>query len=327
MPSYLFHLAFELFSDSTDQKPSREPPATFIPPPNLNLFSEDLPDHTPAAGRSLLATRNPLGRPQSDLSQERNLHQATRRTAEDQSEERTFDVAEAEGQPRQVILKAEESARASQSDADWRFGRVAVESIDMTPKPGAAISPRQQVPTGGSTLRGNYLLSDAKTTELGSGVIHLYRDGQPIPDQESRHNAKETYTGLLDEDNAYVDREGTTLCILAIPSYMTPSDLLGWLTEGTLEQISHLRLVRSERSYRYMALMKFRDAIEARDWQSRWNGKLFSSMEVNLRVSTALLSGLFADLSPSPRIVMSLSSSLSASRQSYLAETLKASPT
>ncbi|KAM5470706.1 putative RING-type E3 ubiquitin transferase [Microsporum audouinii] len=71
----------------------------------------------------------------------------------------------------------------------------------------------------------------------------------------------------------------TTLCILAVPSYLSPSDFLGYVGEQTREEVSHFRMVKTARANRYMVLMKFRSGKKAKEWQQCWNGKLFNSME------------------------------------------------
>ncbi|KAJ5924947.1 hypothetical protein N7454_007586 [Penicillium verhagenii] len=73
--------------------------------------------------------------------------------------------------------------------------------------------------------------------------------------------------------------ECTTLCILAVPSYLSPSDFLGFVGEKTLDIVSHFRMIRTPRANRYMVLMKFREGRKAMEWQKEWNGKVFNSME------------------------------------------------
>lgn len=124
--------------------------------------------------------------------------------------------------------------------------------------------------TGGLATKGKFIPSDLKNTEIGWGVVHLYRDGQETP-------------GLYDEIDGtskdFKEDQCTTLCILAVPSYMTPSDFLGFMGEQTREEVSHFRLIRTSRANKYMVLMKFREAQQAREWRKEWDGKAFNSME------------------------------------------------
>ncbi|KAJ5832987.1 BRCA1-associated 2 [Penicillium riverlandense] len=75
------------------------------------------------------------------------------------------------------------------------------------------------------------------------------------------------------------EEECTTLCILAVPSYMSSSDFLGFVGEKTLDDVAHFRMIKTARANRYMVLMKFRNAHKAMTWQKEWNGKVFNSME------------------------------------------------
>jgi BRCA1-associated protein len=149
----------------------------------------------------------------------------------------------------------------------------------MNPSSGDATRPRAKSlkqpshasSSSGLATKGEFIPSDLKDTEVGWGVVHLYRDGQETP-------------GLYDDDGAggdFKEEDCTTLCILAVPSYMTPSDFLGFVGEHTREDVSHFRLIRTARANKYMVLMKFREAKKAREWRKEWNGKTFNSMEVS----------------------------------------------
>jgi BRCA1-associated protein len=86
---------------------------------------------------------------------------------------------------------------------------------------------------------------------------------------------------LSDVDGVTRDEQDyTTLCIPAVPSYLTPSDFLGFVGEKTREQVSHFRMVMTGRMNRYLVLMKFRDGEAAKRWKTEWDGKVFNSMEV-----------------------------------------------
>lgn len=71
------------------------------------------------------------------------------------------------------------------------------------------------------------------------------------------------------------------MCIPAVPSYLTPSDFLGFVGEKTREEVSHFRMVMTGRMNRYLVLMKFRDNAVARKWRAEWDGKVFNDMEVS----------------------------------------------
>ncbi|KAI5361826.1 Putative Zinc finger, UBP-type, Zinc finger, RING-type, BRCA1-associated 2 [Septoria linicola] len=153
---------------------------------------------------------------------------------------------------------------------DWRYDRVEIESIDMErSKTGA---------TGGLHTKAVYVPSDSKTTEAGWGVVHLYRDLEEskaldvdgLPQKSLDRSAT---------DGTFDPGDCSTLCILAVPSWMMPSDLLSFLGEQAREEVSHFRLIRTARANKYMVLLKFRSAKKARDWQRANNGRLFSDLE------------------------------------------------
>ena len=137
--------------------------------------------------------------------------------------------------------------------------------------------------SGGLATKGKFVPSDPKNTEVGWGVVHLYRDGQETPglydDAILSEGLDGEGAGRATGDKGF-NEDCTTLCILAVPSYMTPSDLLGYVGEQTREDVSHFRLIKTGRTNKYMVLMKFREANKAREWRKEWNGKSFNSMEV-----------------------------------------------
>ncbi|KJX92650.1 RING and UBP finger domain protein [Zymoseptoria brevis] len=168
--------------------------------------------------------------------------------------------------PRRAVLS--NAAAAS----DWRYGKVEIESIDMESINGKAKSGVGG--NGGGPLvqtKAVYRPSDPKTTDMGWGVVHLYRG-------EEESAGLEGGTNFTDGEEFKLE-DCTTLCILAVPSWMMPSDLLGFVGDQAREEISHFRLIRTGRANKYLVLMKFRSAKRAREWQKAYNGRLFSSAE------------------------------------------------
>ena len=139
----------------------------------------------------------------------------------------------------------------------------------------------------GLATKGRFEACEPQEQELGWGVIRLYRDseetpglyGEPVPTKHSKSNRHASRRDSQ-EITAFKDDDCTTLCILAVPSYMTPSDFLGFVGEKTRDEVSHFRMIRSERSNRYMVLLKFRNGKKARQWRLDWNGKSFNDMGV-----------------------------------------------
>lgn len=183
---------------------------------------------------------------------------------------------------------------------DWRFGKISVEAVDMPPptqdatgfeagSASAATSLGAEKNGGGNTRRvakAEFRSIKTGTTDVGWGVVRLYRDGEENPWLSTAHSDAGTaktqnYTQL--EDTGGIDEKTcTTLCIPAVPSYLTPSDFLGFVGEKTRALVSHFRMVMTGRMNRYLVLMKFRDSEDARRWRKEWDGRVFNSMEVSL---------------------------------------------
>ncbi|KTW32895.1 hypothetical protein PNEG_04299 [Pneumocystis murina B123] len=101
---------------------------------------------------------------------------------------------------------------------------------------------------------------------FGFGVIHIYRDGKML-------STKEEWDG---EELTSKDK---VVAILAVPSYMTTSDFLGFVGEDVKNQVSHFRFIRTSAPNRYMVLLKFRQFKNAKAFYNTFNGKSFSSTE------------------------------------------------
>lgn len=196
---------------------------------------------------------------------------------------------------------SERGANASSSvfvTPDWRYDRIFMQTIDMAQNAAVVTQDRQRergsqitngiaADSGGSATKGRFQPLNLEEEDLGWGIIRLYRDNEETPGlyndtfigkgsksgrsrkhQDSRH------------ESPFQDEDCTTLCILAVPSYLTPSDFLGFVGDKTRDEVSHFRMIRTERSNRYMVLMKFRNGRRAREWRKEWNGKAFDGMEV-----------------------------------------------
>lgn len=133
---------------------------------------------------------------------------------------------------------------------------------------------------GGTAAKAHFVPLESRNTEFGYGVVHLYRDvletpGLYTPDLKKK--GEEGTGGLIEEDD---EDALTTIAILAVPSYMTPSDFMGFVGEETRETVSHFRMIRTGKANRYMVLMKFRHKKDAKVFVTEFNGKVFNSMEV-----------------------------------------------
>lgn len=266
MPSYFFHLFFDLHTPTSPIVRSLPELSGFsqsrlsslrawIPPPRTNIFTT-LPSHPP------LTIFQDKGEAERSLPQQEGPKSKAKETQ-----------------------STEGLAGGTYQHLDWRFGKIAVQSIDMdsnqtpdtptTPVHGKKPSPSAPLP-GGSAAKAHFIPSESKNTEFGYGVVHLYRDVYETP---GLYNPKQNpITGEDGEPEA--EDALTTIAILAVPSYMTPSDFMGFVGEETRDTVSHFRMIRTGKANRYMVLMKFRRKEDAKVFVSEFNGKVFNSMEV-----------------------------------------------
>ncbi|KAK9378035.1 BRCA1-associated protein 2-domain-containing protein [Kockiozyma suomiensis] len=121
---------------------------------------------------------------------------------------------------------------------------------------------------------------------LGSGVIHLYREGEDLdsaatnPVARSFSTSSSSSSSRVATSSAVVEESGSqVLAILAVPGYMTASDLLGFVGKDARETVSHFRMLQSAAPNRYLVLMKFREQVDADAFYTAYNRKAFNSME------------------------------------------------
>lgn len=151
------------------------------------------------------------------------------------------------------FTKSKDSHPSTDSTAkfiDYRYSPITVVSIDP-PTMQADASPNEPL----------------RARQLGEGVIKLYRDFQ---DDEDRPPSKSVVSSTSDQ---------TMLSILALPTYFTATDLLGFIGDHYMENITHIRILRSEKANRFLVLLKFNDALKAAEFQYHFDGKAFNSME------------------------------------------------
>lgn len=188
-------------------------------------------------------------------------------------------------------------ARSRLKSRDWRYDRIKIQNIKMvSTATRSKRSSRGDLPSqatdgivaghGGVATKGRFEPINNEENDIGWGVVRLYRDAEETPGLNDEATIS-NYKGARNpakiggaEKPGFRDEDCTTLCILAVPSYLTPSDFLGFVGERTRDEVSHFRMIRTERGNRYMVLMKFRNGKKAREWRREWNGKAFDSMEV-----------------------------------------------
>ena len=142
------------------------------------------------------------------------------------------------------------------------------------------------------------------TTNLPEGVVHIFRESKPSHDTPQTGS----YAAAVAETTRSVDSRGIsqtivesddlTLAVLAVPSWMTPSDFLTFVSPAA-DGIAHLRMIRFAfvrccRACRFLiciwdrdsapnrsiVVMKFREMSHAAEFIEEYNGKQFNSLEV-----------------------------------------------
>lgn len=204
-----------------------------------------------------------------------------------------------------------ESNLEKHSSVDWRFGQIEISGLDMdslNKKPSkdipaqaasseAAVIPRNDLPVRPPRSKSFGLGSRPdllKARFMGYGVVRLYHD-----DSEFRHSttpeARSSWDQTVSKNKILPISETsdpnqipvsdtapeshTTLSILAVPSYLTFYDLIGFLGPNGRDNVSHIRMVRTAQPNRYMVLLRFRTPESAKEFYDEYNGKLFNSME------------------------------------------------
>ncbi|EHK23925.1 uncharacterized protein TRIVIDRAFT_124034 [Trichoderma virens Gv29-8] len=309
MTSYFFHIKFELY-------PTENPAAggeTFaaqnsqdiwLPSDEASIF-DDLPAHPPAHRSAARNTEIPdRGRRISfgalaTLDRRAGFGANSRPGVIDCGTPRPpteNDGRDSDALPERQLLGRANSYPLPPSTAalqpqtavrDWRFGRINIETLDPSllynnnmagegkatatavAGPSAAPALGPSFSGSGTATRAEFVELEGKNTEVGWGIVHFYREGDETAGLASNHEVAEETKNTQD---------CTTLCIPAVPAYMTPGDFLGFLGERWQNDISHCRMVMTSRMNRYLVLLKFRDSKQAKLWRREYNGKIFNSM-------------------------------------------------
>ncbi|KAK2591410.1 hypothetical protein QQS21_010895 [Conoideocrella luteorostrata] len=303
---YFYHLKFELYStpDPTIAVPQQaDRPGIWLPPPGTSVFDE-LPSHA-RSECSVAATTDNLSNSHLD-----NCKATPTRTPLGTLADSVIDCGAPRGQAGssdrhpQVISERQWLERANSyppppssaalcpqtATKDWRFGRVSLEAIDPAMSVGGGMmvgessraGPSAAAPNlgpsyggAGTATKADVVSLESKITEVGWGIVHFYREGEETASLgEKDHGEEQQTAGTVDDC--------TTLCIPAVPAYMSPSDFLGYVGDGWRDELSHCRLVMTSKMNRYLALLKFRESKVAKKWKREFDGKVFNSMEPQL---------------------------------------------
>lgn len=133
----------------------------------------------------------------------------------------------------------------------------------------------------GQHTKARYVPLETKNTEVGWGIIHLYREADESSALRAGVGAGSASGSNDVGSNGTVNSgdDGTILCITAVPMYMSPSDFLGFIGEKWRDNVSHYRMIMTSKLNRYMVLMKFRDPQRAKNFRLQFDGRPFDSIE------------------------------------------------
>ena len=305
MPSYFYHLKFELYptpwpttdetggtdrsrdiwfpsgqADVFDDLPSHPHPEQQTPyenPRREHCGHPDIPHRRrgPSSPEADLPDPNVIdcGAPRAPIKEDG-------RTVERISERQWLERSKSYPPP-----PASAALRPQTAVRDWRFGRVSIETVDMSmageaSKGGPAAAPSLGPTTlggAGAPNKAECVPLKTKNTEVGWGVVHFYREGEETPSLNTREEDDEEAEGGAATSAA----DCTTLCIPAVPAYMSPGDFLGFVGERWRDDISHCRLVMTSKMNKYLALLKFRNGDRAKKWRREFDGRVFNTMEVS----------------------------------------------
>ncbi|KAF9937245.1 hypothetical protein BGZ65_001664 [Modicella reniformis] len=141
------------------------------------------------------------------------------------------------------------------------------------------------VETSSSTAEASMEFRESEP-EPAQGILRLYKDTNEIT-TGNIHIQSGTQDEITCTQKTDREREGaqvihpdqeTAVCVLAVPSYMSPDDFLNFVGPVRVN-VSHFRIIRDSAPNRFMVLMKFRTREAASEFYKRYNGKTFSSLE------------------------------------------------
>ncbi|KAH3744148.1 BRCA1-associated protein [Pelomyxa schiedti] len=103
---------------------------------------------------------------------------------------------------------------------------------------------------------------------------------QALQAQAVAQTLPQTQQQAVDSNNPQLNIPNSTLlCVLAVPSYLTTSDFARFIS-GFHRSIHYMKLLRDASPNKYMVLLKFDDQQSTDDFYFAYNGRRFSSLEL-----------------------------------------------
>lgn len=165
---------------------------------------------------------------------------------------------------------------------DYRYGSIRIDWLDQeimsvsTGKEKRGTSTCAHLAYSVGPASATFIPNKTGSTNLPEGIVHVYRESGREPTEQT-----------------VVDSGEVMLGVLAVPSWMTPSDFLAFVAPA--EGIAHLRMIRDASPNRSMVVVKFFNQDYAAEFIEGFNGKPFNSTEVSLlSIVVSLCSQKFA---------------------------------
>ncbi|PPR03194.1 hypothetical protein CVT26_008042 [Gymnopilus dilepis] len=161
---------------------------------------------------------------------------------------------------------------------DYRYGPITIDWIDFDHMGTVLNSSKDKAGRARGPAEATFVphtRSKTGTTNLPEGTVHVFREGASKPSLEE---LEEKVASLSLTEGESDDSDGIMLGVLAVPSWMTPSDFLAFVAP-VADDIGHLRIIRDFAPNRSMVIIKFLNPAAAADFAETYNGKPFNSME------------------------------------------------
>ncbi|KII85840.1 hypothetical protein PLICRDRAFT_44258 [Plicaturopsis crispa FD-325 SS-3] len=168
---------------------------------------------------------------------------------------------------------ARKNALFNPKHKDYRFGPIRIDWVDFETMSKPAYTAGKEKEQRGQTTATFVARTKAGSTNLPEGTVHIFRDSNKKSSASGEIEAAASSSPLPMDDAG-----GVTLGVLAVPSWMTPSDFLTFVAPAA-DGMSHLRMIRDSAPNRSMVIIQFPKAEDAAEFTEAYNGKPFNSME------------------------------------------------
>ncbi|TBU27232.1 zf-UBP-domain-containing protein [Dichomitus squalens] len=201
---------------------------------------------------------------------------------------------------RRNTLSVYSSSSLSQSQdishKDYRLGPIRVDWVDFTDMESGFVTvgsgkereksaQHTSEPAKATFVPHNNAHHKSGSTNLPEGVVHIFREYSKPSNEMSKNGSYATAVAVSTRPDdsrttiqPAIESDDLTLAVLAVPSWMTPSDFLTFVSPAA-DGIAHLRMIRDSAPNRSIVVMKFRETSHAVEFAEEYNGKQFNSLE------------------------------------------------